>query len=214
MKKAVRHYPLWLRIWHWSNALLFLTLVVTGFQMHCYSSGFRLMDFQTSFTIHNAAGILLVAFYLLFILGNLFLGNGRFYLIKREDIWPGILNQAIFYLNGIFLGRPHPYPASEDRKFNPIQKLTYLGVGLLFLPAIIITGLALLFPDLAPAGLMGMPGLAFWAVAHACLGYFAIIFIVGHMYLATTGHTLSELYLMMLLGDEAGHKKEGAAAHQ
>ena len=26
-------YPFWLRLWHWINALLFLTLIVTGLSM-------------------------------------------------------------------------------------------------------------------------------------------------------------------------------------
>ena len=210
MKNVSCHYPLWLRVWHWSNATLFLVLLATGIHMHF---GFQLICFQTGFLIHNVAGILLVTFYLLFLLGNLFLGNGRYYLLLREDIWPGILNQAIYYLNGIFLGRPHPYPHDEGRKFNPIQKLTYLVVVLLFLPAIIITGLALLFPDRLPLGVMGMPGIAFWTVAHTCIGYCFAIFMVVHMYLATTGHTIFELYLLMLFGDEARHKEEGVSTH-
>ena len=210
MKSAPRHYPLWLRIWHWGNAILFLMLIVSGIQMHY---GFQLVSFQSNFLIHNVAGVLLAAFYLLYLLGNLFLGNGRYYLLKREDIWPGILNQAIYYLNGIFLGRPHPYPHDEGRKFNPIQKLVYIAVVLLLFPAIIITGLALLFPDRLPVGVMGMPGIAFWAVAHTYIGYFFSIFMVVHMYLGTTGHTITELYLLMLFGDEAGHKEDGASAH-
>ncbi|MCL1926675.1 MAG: cytochrome b/b6 domain-containing protein [Syntrophorhabdaceae bacterium] len=211
MKNAVRHYPLWLRAWHWSNVILFLVLLVTGMRMHY---GFQVASFHTTVLIHNIAGVLLVAFYLMYMLGNLFLGNGRYYMLKLEDIWPGILNQAIYYLNGIFLGRPHPYPHGEDRKFNPIQKLTYIVVILLLIPAIIITGLALLFSDRLPLNIMGLPGISFWAVAHTCICYFFVIFMAVHMYLATTGHTLSELYLMMLLGDEAGHKEERALSHE
>jgi len=210
MKSAVRHYPLWLRAWHWSNTVLFLVLLATGIHMHY---GFQVINFDASVLIHNVAGVILIAFYLFYIYGNLFMGNGRYYILKREDIWPGILNQAIYYLNGIFLGRPHPYPHDADRKFNPIQKLTYLAVILLPFPAIIITGLALLFSGMLPLNLMGMPGIAFWAVAHTCMAYFFSIFMVVHLYLATTGHTICELYLLMLFGDKTGHEEEGVSSH-
>ena len=208
MKNAINPYPIWLRIWHWSNALLFLTLIVTGFQMHCYSPTFRLIDFNTSAMVHNAAGILLVAFYLLFIFGSLFLGNFRFYLVKREDIWPGSYRQVIHYIKGIFWGEPAPYPHDENRKFNPIQKLSYIAVVLFLFPAIIITGLLLLFPESTPAEVMGVPGRALVALAHTCVAYIFILFTAVHVYLGTTGHTLGEYYLYMLLGDDKVGSKE------
>lgn len=202
------HYPLWLRVWHWSNLFLFLVLLTTGIQMHYYQAAVHLISFRTCFFIHNVAGILLLLIYMLFMLGNLFRDNGRYYRIKLEDIWPGILKQAVYYLNGIFLGRPHPYPHGENRKFNPIQKLTYLAVVWALFPTIIITGLALLVPRYIPVSIMGMSGIAFLAFIHTYVAFFFSIFMVVHMYLATTGHTISELYLLMLFGDKAGHKEE------
>ena len=210
MKSEPRHYPLWLRFWHWSNAVFFLALLVTGLRMHYSQPVFPPIDFRVSHLVHNAAGILLALFYLLYIFGNLFLGNGRYYRIVREDISPGIFSQAYYYLNGIFLGRPHPFPHGADRKFNPIQKLAYLAVVLLLFPVIILTGLALFVPDRLPVGILGAPGIVFWVIAHTYVGYFLSIFMVVHVYLGTTGETLGELYRLMWFGDAHSHEEGGA----
>jgi thiosulfate reductase cytochrome b subunit len=159
---GTRAYPLWLRVWHWANATLFLTLLVTGLRMHYSAPAFPPIDFRVSHLVHNVAGILLTLLYLLYILGNLFLGNGRYYRIVSGDISPGLMVQAGYYINGIFLGRPHPFPHGPDRKFNPLQKLIYLAVIFLFFPASILTGWGLFVPDKLPQGVLGMPSFAFW----------------------------------------------------
>ncbi|HTX53075.1 MAG TPA: cytochrome b/b6 domain-containing protein [Candidatus Baltobacteraceae bacterium] len=200
MKGEVRQYPVWLRVWHWSNALLFVVLLITGLSMHYSGPGRPEVGFRTSVLIHNAAGILLTLCYGLFLLGNLRFRNGRYYRLVPGDLTYGALRQTRYYLLGIFLGEPHPFPHSEERKFNPLQKLTYLAVMFGLLPMVILAGWALFFPEHLPENLFGLSGIALWAMAHSYLGYFGSLFMVVHIYLGTTGETPGTLFRFMLTG--------------
>jgi thiosulfate reductase cytochrome b subunit len=212
MKGEVDLYPLWLRIWHWSNALLFLVLLVTGLAMHYSTPGQPPVSFRAIVLTHNLAGILLTLGYFLFLVGNHRTGNGRFYRLSPGDLTWGALRQVRFYLLGIFLGDPHPFPHTAERKFNPLQKLSYLAVMFALVPLIIVAGWALLFPGLLPRNLFGLPGIALWAMVHTYLGYFASVFMMIHVYLGTTGKTPRELFHFMLIGEAAPHESEHVLA--
>jgi len=200
MRRELGGYPLWLRVWHWGNAVLFVILLITGLSMH-YSRPGPALGFRTDVLIHNTAGALLTLFYCLFLYGNLRLGNGRYYRIVAGDIEPGLLWQTRYYLWGIFVGSPHPYPHSEERKFNPLQKMFYLAVMYLLFPILAVTGWALLFPGRLPEAMFGVPGIGLWALAHTYIGYFVSLFMVIHVYLGTTGSTPGALFRFMWSGD-------------
>ncbi|HVN18799.1 MAG TPA: cytochrome b/b6 domain-containing protein [Terriglobales bacterium] len=200
MRRELGAYPLWLRLWHWSNAVLFVVLLITGLSMH-YSRPAPSLGFRGDVLIHNAAGAVLTLFYCLFLYGNLRLGNGRYYHIVAGDIEPGLLLQTRYYLWGIFVGSPHPYPHSEQRKFNPLQKLFYLAVMYLLFPILTVTGWALLSPGRLPEAMFGVPGIGFWALAHTYIGYFLSLFMVIHVYLGTTGTTPGQLFRLMWFGE-------------
>jgi thiosulfate reductase cytochrome b subunit len=194
---------LWLRVWHWSNAVLFVVLLITGLSMHYSGPDRPVVGFRMSVLIHNSAGVLLTLFYGLFLFGNLLLGNGRYYRLAPGDLTYGLVRQARYYLLGIFLGEPHPFPHTAARKFNPLQKLSYLVVMFGLLPMVILAGWALFFPAHLPENLFGLTGVALWAMAHGYLGYFASLFMVVHIYLGTTGETPGSLFRLMLTGHEA-----------
>lgn len=209
MRRELGTYPLWLRVWHWSNAALFAVLLITGLSMH-YSGAHRsVVSFHTAVLVHNSAGILLTLCYGLYLFGNLRLGNGRYYRLVPGDLTDGLLRQAQYYLLGIFLGEPHPFPHSEERKFNPLQKLSYLAVMYVLLPLVMVAGWALLFPEQLPETLFGVPGIGLWAIAHTYLGFFLSLFMVGHAYLGTTGETVGALFWLMLTGHNAAPQDPG-----
>jgi thiosulfate reductase cytochrome b subunit len=211
MSKQFESYPLWLRFWHWGNALLFTILLISGISMH-YAKPAPTIGFRGDVLIHNVSGIFLTFFYCLFLYGNLKLGNGRFYRVLGEDIVPGMFRQGGYYMWGIFTGASHPYPHSEERKFNPLQKLGYISVMYLLFPILVFTGWALLFPDRLPDYTLGFPGLSLWATVHTYFGFFLSLFMVIHIYLGTTGTTLTEFYQFMWYGHPAEHKTSAAAA--
>lgn len=103
---------------------------------------------------------------------------------------------------GIFLGAPHPYPHTEERKFNPLQKVSYWVVMYALLPLVAVTGWALFFPAQLPESLFGLRGIAVWAFVHTYIGYFLSLFMIVHIYLGTTGETPGYLFRLMLTGCE------------
>jgi thiosulfate reductase cytochrome b subunit len=218
MSKLVYLYPRWLRIWHWTNAALFVILLVTGTSMHFATPGGPQMDFRSSRLLHNASGILLTAFYLVFLIGNFVTRNGRYYRPQGDDLTMGWIRQARYYAWGIFRGEPHPFEHSEARKFNPLQKITYLKVMYVLFPLLAVTGWLLFFPERLPAQLAGTTGVGFYALAHTALGYAATLFMLIHMYLGTTGESVGTLFRAMLTGYHPTHEaaaedaKPGAGA--
>lgn len=184
--EKIYFYPLWLRIWHGINALGIITLIISGILMQS-SSQSNGIDFNMLVNVHNIAGVIVTMSYLGFFLGNITSGNGRFYLIKLKGFFERPVKQAYYYAWGMFHGMKSPYPLSEKRKFNPLQKYIYVFVMYLVLPGVIITGFALLFPEVIVQELYGVSGVYLTAIFHSALGFFISIFLIIHLYVASIG---------------------------
>ena len=115
----------WIRLWHWTNALLIMTLGTTGLSLHFASPAFQPIDFALAVRIHNTAGVLLIATYLFFVVDNIVTGNWWQFVPKPPGILQRILVQARWYAVGIFLGEPHPHEPSKEEHFNALQAITY-----------------------------------------------------------------------------------------
>jgi thiosulfate reductase cytochrome b subunit len=195
-------YPLWLRIWHWSNALLFLLLVTSGVSLHFAGPDSALIPFRTARSIHNVSGLLMVAGYLVYLVNNIRSNNIRHYI----PIWQGLVDRLIiqskFYGLGIFKGEHHPIPPTENQKFNPLQQLTYVAIMYLAIPAMVITGIMLLMPEYAPDQFLGMGGLWPVAVLHYLIGIGLTAFLISHIYLASGGKTITHDLKKMIHGME------------
>lgn len=184
--EKIYFYPLWLRIWHGFNAIGIITLIISGILMQS-SSQSNGIDFNMLVNVHNIAGVIVTMSYLGFFLGNIVSGNGRFYLIKLKGFFDRPVKQAYYYAWGMFHGMKSPFPLSEKRKFNPLQKYIYVFVMYLVLPGVIITGFALLFPEVIVQELYGVSGVFLTAVFHSALGFFISIFLIIHLYVASIG---------------------------
>lgn len=202
MTGKIELYPLWLRIWHWSNATLFLILLATGVSLHFAGPNAPFIPFGTAVALHNAAGITLSILYAIYVIANLMSGNWRHYWPRFKGLVTRLLVQMKFYGFGIFRGEPHPYPSTVDCKFNPLQQLAYLGVMYGMMPILILTGLAFLYPELAPESVMGMDGLWPLATLHVIAGFLLTAFLVGHLYLATAGETVTHEFKKMVYGEK------------
>ncbi|MBF0178822.1 MAG: cytochrome b/b6 domain-containing protein [Magnetococcales bacterium] len=207
MNTTTELYPVWIRVWHWSNALSFLALLVTGVSLHFAEPGAPLIPFETARVVHNLFGILLGCGWLAFVIGNLWSRNGIHYRPRPQGLLVRLLIQGRFYGIGIFRGQPHPFPATRDAKFNPLQQVTYLMVMYGAMPLLILSGLAFFFDGLTPDRVLGMDGLWIAGVLHYLIGLFLTLFLIGHLYLATAGETLLGEFKKMVFGSTLTEEK-------
>jgi thiosulfate reductase cytochrome b subunit len=195
-------YPKWIRLWHIINALMFLILIVTGISMQYTDKENQafMVGFAKAVKWHNFAALVLTADYVLFVIGNAFTGNGMYYRIKRENFVSDLMMQLRYYAFGMFKGEKHPFPVTLERKFNPLQKFSYVLAMYIGMPVLIISGIVLLIPELALDRVFGVSGLVLNDVLHITLGFFLSIFMVIHIYTCTLGAKPSSLFRGMITG--------------
>jgi thiosulfate reductase cytochrome b subunit len=192
--------PLWIRLWHWSNALLIISLAVTGFSLHFADPKLPLVEFALAARLHQVIGIALVALYAFFVVANLVSGNWWQYVPKPPGILERCWVQGKWYMVGIFRGEPHPYRVSEQTNFNALQALSYWFIMYMIMPLMLLSGLLFLFPEFAPDRVFGFDGLLPVAVVHYITGAIIVMFMIAHIYLGTTGATVTSMFKTMING--------------
>lgn len=195
-------YPKWIRIWHVLNALLFIVLIVTGLSMQYTDkeNASYIVGFAKAVKVHNFAALLLTINYLVFVTGNVLTKNGRYYKIAKENFTEDLISQMKFYSWGMFKGEKHPFPVTEERKFNPLQKVTYVLAMYAAFPLLIISGIGLLFPEITLNTLFGISGLILTDILHITMGFFLSLFMVIHVYTCTLGASPTSLFWGMISG--------------
>lgn len=181
------------RFWHWTQAALILTMLVTGFEIH---GTYSLLGFETAVETHTTAAWLLIGLWVFAIFWHLTTGEWRQYV--PSDRPDRIFAMVRFYAWGIFSGDPHPYQPTPERKHNPLQRLTYLGIKLAVNPLIWITGLLYLFYN-SWAGL-GWLNLEIVAFLHTLGAFLMLSFLIAHLYLITIGETVFSQLKAMITG--------------
>lgn len=188
MSRNYYHYPVWVRLWHLTNAVICIFLAVTGIIMFAYDPLADSADrYQRSVSIHNVCGILLTISYLAFFFGNLFTANGKHYRIEVRNAGLKIWKQLVYYLWGNFRGEPEPFPVDGEHKFNPLQQMIYSAVMYIVVPLLFITGLVLMFPAFIIRLFPSFNGIEFNNSFHSILALLIVIFIVIHLTMSLTG---------------------------
>jgi len=198
--QKIYFYPVWLRIWHGFNAIGILILIITGISMQSSVEASQLIGFKLIIDLHNIAGILVTLSYFIFFIGNLVTPNGKYYIVKPKGFLKRPIQQAYYYAWGMFHGMKPPYPISEKRKFNPLQKYAYIMVMYLAVPAVIVTGFALLFPEIIIDRVYALSGVFVTAVFHSAMGFFISIFLMIHLYIASIGKSPVENFKSIITG--------------
>jgi thiosulfate reductase cytochrome b subunit len=195
-------YPKWIRAWHLINAVMFIILIITGISMQYTDkeNSAYVVGFAKAVKWHNFAATVLTAGYILFFLGNAFTDNKKYYRISRENFWSDLMKQLRYYSFGMFRGEKHPFPVTMERKFNPLQKLTYVLAMYLGMPLLIISGIVLLFPEIVLNKVFGMSGLLINDMVHITTGFLLSIFMVVHIYTCTLGAKPTSLFWGMISG--------------
>jgi len=159
-----------------------------------------MLGFAKAVKWQNFAALILTVNYILFVLGNSFTGNGKYYRIRRENFISDLVSQTRYYAFGMFKEEKHPFPVTLERKFNPLQKVTYVFAMYLGMPVLIISGIVLLFPELAVDNVLGISGLVLNDVLHITIGFLLSVFMVIHIYTCTLGSKPTSLFRGMISG--------------
>jgi thiosulfate reductase cytochrome b subunit len=186
------------RFWHWTQALLILFLAMTGFEIHG-SIGF--FGFEQAVAYHSAAAWTLLVLIAFAIFWHLTTGEWRQYVPTLENL----REQAEYYAVGIFRSAEHPTRKSAVSKLNPLQRLVYLALKVLVIPVVVTSGLLYMFyryPQRHAIEALDVEGLGAIAVLHTAGAFFLVAFLIGHVYLITTGLTLSSNLKAMITGWE------------
>jgi thiosulfate reductase cytochrome b subunit len=197
--RKVYLYPLWIRIWHLLNAILCLVLIITGVSMQYSNPDYPLIRFDIAVSLHNICGISLSALYFFFVAANIFSSNGKYYREWIYDLRYNFNKQLKYYINGIFKKEHKPFTINENRKFNPLQKISYVLIMYFFLPVIIISGWILLFPEVIP-NLQGVSGIYITDLFHIISGFIVSVFMFVHIYFCTIGTTTFSNFRSMISG--------------
>jgi thiosulfate reductase cytochrome b subunit len=194
-------YTRYERFWHWFQAALIILLLVTGFEVN---TGVGVFGFQTAVTVHNYTGLTWLIAFAFFVFWLFTTGEWKQYVPTTKKM----LAVMRYYSYGIFRGEPHPVPKRKEAKHNPLQRLTYLGLAAALLPVQMATGF--LYWGYNSWGDWGLSVLTLQIVAlvHTA-GAFAILsFLVVHLYMTTTGHTIAAHVKAMITGWEEVEKDE------
>jgi len=181
--KKIYLYTLFERFWHWAQAGLVIVLAVTGYEIH---GVYELFGFNLAHDIHVYSGWSLVILYVFIVFWLLTTGEWKHYAPTTKKV----LCVAKYYGCDIFRGMPHPVPKSERVKHNPLQRLTYLGVAAVIMPFQIVTGFLYLQYNNWEAWGLDFLSLGVVAFLHMAGAFALLTFLVVHVYMTTTGHSV------------------------
>jgi thiosulfate reductase cytochrome b subunit len=171
------------RFWHWAQAGLIVFLALTGLEVHGWYS---LFGFEKAAELHDGAGIAWFVLYVFIVFWQLTTGDWKHYVPTTRKL----MTVARYYAYGIFKGEHHPVPKSERNKHNPLQRLTYLGISLVLIPLQVATGLLYYTYSSWPQWGIQIK-LSTIAVVHMAGAFGLLAFLIVHIYMTTTGHSLT-----------------------
>ena len=192
-------YDVYERLWHWVQAVVILALIFTGLIIH-KPDKFGLFSFWYVVEVHNVLAFILVVNAVLALFYHLASGEIRQYLPQPRGFFNQAIEQAMYYMRGIFRGDEHPYEKTRQRKLNPLQQITYFAILNVLLPLQILTGILMWSAQRWPQLAAMMGGLPFLAPFHTLIAWLFASFIVMHIYLTTTGHNVTVGIKSMIMG--------------
>lgn len=209
-KKLVYIYKGFERFWHWMQAILIFFLAFSGFEIH---GSYTFLGYEDAVRYHNIAAYMLLILIVFAIFWHITTGEWKQYVPSFKNIKA----QLDYYLFGIFRNAPHPTKKTVLSKLNPMQKLTYFGLKVLVIPLSVTSGLLYMFyryPTRHGIDAINVSSLEVIAVFHTVAAILLVVFIITHLYLITTGETITSNLKAMLTGyeelegDENDNKEE------
>lgn len=198
MKNKIYIYKAFERFWHWTQAVLIFFLAATGFEIHGSISFF---GYQNAVTYHNIAAYTFILLIIFAIFWHLVTGEWKQYLPTIKNMKA----QVNYYLFGIFRNAPHPTKKTVLTKLNPLQKMVYFALKILVIPTMVISGLLYMFyryPQNGAVEGMNIGSVEVIALFHTAGAFLLLAFIIIHLYLITTGTTITSNLKAMITGYE------------
>lgn len=196
--KKVYVYKGFERFWHWNQALLIFVLAATGFEIH---SSYSLLGYEAAVDIHSKAAWGFIILIVFAIFWHFTTGEWKQYVPTTKNLKA----QVEFYLSGIFKNAPHPTNKTLISKLNPLQRIVYLALKIMVIPVMVISGLMYMFyrsPEGESIANTQIVSFETVAVFHTLGAFVLLSFVVVHLYLITTGHTLTSNLKAMITGWE------------
>jgi len=199
--KGIYLHPLPLRIWHWANALLFMILLLTGIRLRILGIA-ALRPHDPFLLIHQYAGWAMAASSLFWFAYAMAEGHlQRHLLLKKGDI-AGIRRQFTYYLVTIFRGEKDPFQPSAEEKYNPLQKIAYAAVMLIFVPVQTLSGLAGSHIGIVRKYVLLWDATGLFNAVHVIGAYLFLLYLIVHVYMSTLGPTVFSHTRAMITGYE------------
>ncbi len=194
--KKMYLYSRYERFWHWLQMAFIFVLMITGFEVN---GMYTLLGYNTAVTVHSSTGVAWLIAFFVFVFWLFTTGEWRQYVPTTRKM----IDVVRYYLFGIFKGEVHPVPKRVDAKHNPLQRLSYLMLAAAFLPLQMVTGFLYWRYNAWEAwGISGVLSLGAVATLHLILTFAILSFVVVHVYMVTTGHTLTAHIKAMITGWE------------
>lgn len=198
MKNKVYIYKAFERFWHWTQAVLIFFLAATGFEIH---GSINFFGYQNAVIYHNIAAYAFVVLIVFAVFWHFTTGEWKQYLPTVKNMKA----QINYYLFGIFRNAPHPTKKTVLSKLNPLQKVVYFALKILVIPTMVISGLLYMFyryPQKEAIEGMNIGSIEVIALFHTAGAFLLLAFIIVHLYLITTGTTITSNLKAMITGYE------------
>lgn len=199
--KGIYLHPLPLRIWHWTNALLFMILLLTGIRLRILGIA-TLRPHDPFLLIHQYAGWAMAASSLFWFAYAMAGGHLRNHLLLKKGDIAGIRRQLTYYLVAIFRGEKDPFQPSAEEKYNPLQKIAYSAVMLIFVPVQTLSGLAGSHIGIVRKYVLLWDVTALMSTVHLIGAYIFLLYLIVHVYMSTLGLTVFSHTRAMITGYE------------
>lgn len=192
--EKIKIYSKFERFWHWTQMLLIMLLLITGFEIH---STFEVFGYEAAVRLHSTSGWVFLVLTIFAAFWMLVTGQSRQFIPVRKNV----KSQILYYISGIFKREPHPVKKTADCKLNPLQRIVYFSLIILVFPVQLLTGFMYLFFHYPDKPFM-IGSLKAVAVIHTAGAFLLVAFIIVHLYLITTGHKVFTNLWSMITGYE------------
>ena len=191
--KKIKLYSIFQRFSHWFQFLLILVLAITGFEIH---GNFILLGFSGAVKLHNLAALIIIILYLFIFFWFATTGEWKQYILTKDKLYAMIM----YYAKGIFKNEPHPVKKTELSKLNPLQRITYFTFRFILIPLMVVTGIIYFFASIN-MGVKVNP-VKLISIIHTIGAFVIVSFVIIHVYMTTTGHTIFSNIKAMITGFE------------